>query len=67
MFLHYCFLCGVAIEKIVNRNGKSIAKELEVVAQTNEKTSKKFRAYDIKKAFDRFTKIGRKGEELVDT
>lgn len=54
------------LEKIVNDAGINIAEELEVVAQTSESTPKKYREYDIKKARDNFTKIGKEGEYLID-
>ena len=54
------------LEKIVNKSGKSIAEELEVIAQTNDKYSSNFRSYDINKAMQIFTRIGRTGEELVN-
>lgn len=54
------------LENIVNRSGKTIAEELEVVAQTNDKTKEKYRTYDINKAKQIFSAIGRTGEELVN-
>lgn len=55
------------LEGIVNNSGKTILEELEVVAQTSEKATQTYRAYDIKKASKRFELIGRKGEELINT
>lgn len=54
------------LESIVNNSGESILKELEIVAQTNEKVKQNYRTYDIKKASKQFELIGRKGEELVN-
>lgn len=58
------------LEKIVNKSGKSFAEELEVAAQTNEKISKTYkktyRTFDIEKAKDIFSQVGREGEVLVD-
>ena len=58
------------LEEIVNKSGKNFAAELEVAAQTNEKTSKKYkktyRNFDIEKARSVFSRVGREGEELVD-
>ncbi len=53
------------LERIVNNSGKAILEELEVVAQTNERT-KHYRTYDIKKASEQFELIGRRGEELIN-
>ena len=55
------------LEKIVNNSSASILEELEIVAQTNEKTKQKYREYDIKKASEQFEKIGKIGEELVNS
>ena len=54
------------LENIVNKSGKAIAEELEVVVQTNEKAKRNYRAYDIDRARKIFASIGRNGEELVD-
>lgn len=55
------------LESVVNSTGDELVQELEVVAQTNEPTiTKKYREYDIKRAQELFTKIGKEGEFLVD-
>lgn len=54
------------LETIVNKSGKAIVEELEVVVQTNEKAKQNYRTYDINKAREIFAGIGRNGEELVD-
>jgi len=58
------------LETIVNKSGKTFAEELEVAAQINERTSKKYknpyREYDIDRAQKIFHRIGREGEELVN-
>lgn len=55
------------IEHKVNINGVEILKELEITAQTLDVIpNKKFRPYDIDKANENNTKIGREGEEFVN-
>lgn len=54
------------LEEIVNVNGKRITAELEIVAQTNERSIKKYRAYDIEKAKAIFSQIGEIGEKLIN-
>lgn len=58
------------LERIVNKTGENFAIELEVAAQTNEEVSNKYknayRSYDIEKAKEMFSFIGREGEKLID-
>lgn len=54
------------LENIVNKNGKKIAAELEVVVQTNDKSASNYRTYDVDRARQIFSKIGRNGEELIN-
>ena len=54
------------LENIVNKSGKQIAEELEVIAQTNDKNTLNYRTFDIDKARQIFSTIGRTGEELVN-
>ena len=55
------------LENIVNQSGTDLLKELEIVSQTGvSSVSRKFRAYDIKRANQLFEKIGRTGEEEVN-
>lgn len=54
------------LEDIVNKSGKAIAEELEVIAQTNDKSVSNYRTYDIDRARNIFSEIGRAGEELVN-
>lgn len=54
------------LENIVNKSGKAIAEELEVIAQTNDKTISNYRSYDVDKARQIFLTIGRTGEELIN-
>lgn len=54
------------LENIVNKSGKQIAEELEVIAQTNDKNTLNYRTYDIDKARQIFSTIGRAGEELIN-
>lgn len=54
------------LESIVNKNGKTIAEELEVIAQTNDKSTSNYRTYDVDRARQIFSTIGRNGEELIN-
>lgn len=54
------------LENIVNKSGKKIAEELEVIVQTNDKSASNYRTYDVDKARKMFSTIGRDGEELID-
>ena len=55
------------IEEKINKNGEPILKKLELISQTgNAKPDKRYGAYDIEKANERYRRIGRKGEELVN-
>lgn len=54
------------LEKIVNETGAEIAEELEVIAQTTAVAPKKYREYDMKKAREIFTEIGKEGERLIE-
>lgn len=47
------------------KDGRTIPEELEVLAQTNEKLAINYRNYDLEKARERFRKIGKEGEKLV--
>ena len=50
------------------RQGIDVLKELEIITQTNNiMPNKKFRAYDIEKANETNKKIGREGEEFVNS
>ncbi len=51
------------LENIVNQNNIETIKDLEIASQIG--FSKKYRAFDIKKANERFSETGRIGEELV--
>ncbi|WP_455577702.1 protein NO VEIN domain-containing protein [Anaerosinus sp.] len=56
------------IEEKINSNGIDVLKELEIITQTNNiMPNKKFRAYDIEKANETNKKIGREGEEFVNS
>lgn len=54
------------LENVINKTSKEIVAELEVAAQTNEVTQKKYRNYDIEKAKEIFSKIGKEGEFLIE-
>ena len=55
------------LESVVNHAGFELVQELEFVAQTDEPIlTKKYRDYDIKKARELFSRIGKEGEILVD-
>ncbi len=54
------------LEKIVNDAGVEFAQELELVAQTTDLVPKKVREYDLNKAREIISKIGKEGEFLVD-
>lgn len=54
------------LENIVNKSGRSIAEELEVIVQTNDKNTSNYRTYDIDKAKQIFLEIGKNGEQLID-
>ncbi len=54
------------IEQKINRNGKEILKQLEIMTQTNTVIpNKKYRLYDIQKANEVIERVGREGEEFV--
>ena len=54
------------LENIINTSGQSIVEELEVVAQTSDKNISNYRTYDIDKARQLFSEIGKNGEQLID-
>ena len=51
------------LENKINKNGKSIIEDLEIVSQIG--SSKKYRAFDLERASDLFKTTGKKGEELI--
>lgn len=56
------------LENIVNTSGENIIRELEIASQTGFAPKDiKLRTFDIKKVKENFEKIGRKGEELVNS
>lgn len=57
------------LESIVNNSGHQIAASLEIEIQkgTSKTIKNRYRKYDISKAQEIFSKIGLKGEELIDT
>lgn len=64
--IYYHLMCY--IEQKINSNGEEVLKELEIITQTdNIVPNKKFRAYDIEKANENNKKVGRAGEELVNS
>ncbi len=53
------------IESKIDNVSTELQKDLEIVSQIGS-TSKKYTRYDIKQAEERFTQIGKQGEELIN-